>query len=74
VRDALKGAAQLTNSELAKTLGINVVTPRVNELREAGLAGCLNVECPNRAHLNAHTDILHDPCKRRCRNYASVFA
>jgi hypothetical protein len=77
VLEVLKFAADLTNSELAEALhwGINRVTPRVNELREAGLVGCRNPKCPNRAHLNAHTDILHDACKRRCKiTGASVFA
>jgi hypothetical protein len=70
-------ASDMTNSELAEALhwGINRVTPRVGELREAGLVGCRNWACPNRAHLNAHTDIVHNACKRRCRvTGASVFA
>lgn len=67
----------MTNTELAEALPwpINRVTPRVGELREEGLVGCRNPQCPNRAHLNAHTDIVHDACKRRCRvTGASVFA
>jgi hypothetical protein len=74
---AVTGEIDITNSELAAALhwGINRVTPRINELREAGLVGCRNVACPNRAHLNAHTDIVHDACRRRCRiTSASVFA
>ena len=67
----------MTNGEIARALRVETcsVTGRVNELREAGLVGCRNQACPNRAHLNAHTDIVHDACKRRCRvTGASVFA
>lgn len=73
----LSGALDMTNSELAEALewGINRVTPRIGELREAGLVGCRNAACPNPAHLNAHTDIVHDACKRRCEvTGANVFA
>lgn len=77
VLEALAKWESMTNSELAAALGwgINRVTPRVNELREAGQVGCCNPACPNRARLNARTDIVHDACKRRCRvTGASVFA
>jgi hypothetical protein len=77
VFDVLSRTLDMTNSELAEALhwGINRVTPRIAELREAGLVGCRNPQCPNRAHLNAHSDIVHDACKRRCKvTGASVFA
>jgi len=68
VQDALAKADDMTNSELARALGwgINRVTPRIGELRDAGLVGCRNEKCPNRAHLNAARDVVHDDCKRRC--------
>jgi len=69
VLEALEGSFDLTNTELADALQwpINRVTPRVNELREAGRVGCRNPKCPNRAHLNAMTDFVHDACKRVCK-------
>jgi len=76
VYDLLSGAGSMTNAEIGDALDwpINRVTPRVQELREAGLVGCRNEKCLNRAHLNAHTDVLHDDCKRRCTvTGASVF-
>lgn len=59
---------ELTNSELAEALGwgINRVTPRMVELREAGRVVCRNARCPNPRHLNAMTDVVHDDCKRVC--------
>ena len=74
---ALEIEPDMTNSELADALhwGINRVTPRVNELREAGKVVCRNRYCPNPRHLNAPTDLVHDDCKRACRvTGRSVFA
>lgn len=58
----------MTNSELAEALGwgINRITPRVQELREAGRVVCRNRCCPNPRHLNPNVDVLHDDCKREC--------
>jgi hypothetical protein len=77
VLEVLGMNADMTNSELADALdwSINRVTPRIQELREAGKVVCKNRRCPNPAHLNAHTDVLHDDCKRKCwATGRSVFA